>query len=537
VSGGHIVSDGSIRAPRGVHRAPYPNPETGAEKLGAGADKISASVWRGTEYETPAVEMSDPPLPSPREPIQNTSWHAREVDLARVLQPGYWRELCPSLHVCDEAFQASVRPMVGAALEEVADDARERILRDGYTKIPAACLPWKSVAHRELALACVQLIRHGWNPSFLLMYDEAWSIAHELSDVVLRATGNRLNFDALCWHVDPYDDLGDDEHTAFSPHRDRQPDDSPATFRPDGTAMYATAWVALTDATPENSCLYVIPRPRDPGYFEGDDDDPCNADADPLRLCLPHKEAYQHITAVPAEKGSAVLFTHRVIHWGSRGTPRSAGLGPRTPPRVCVSFGFADDAYEPAYVDRARNLPFPPLCNRAALVSAQMIAYHERFRSSARMLRLFHDAVTHPGVDGALEREYRKKVMYEYVQAAAAAGKKGTRGKGSSTRGGNNSLVGNGRKTREAEAEEGAEEDDDDDDDAEVEDDTDDDDADDDAMDRAMDAMLDAKMNEDGDDFHDDFDDLEDGVLEDEDGFSLLEPTPRLHAGKKKRRR
>ena len=71
-----------------------------------------------------------------------------------MLQPGYWRELCPSLHVCDEAFQASVRPMVGAALEEVADDARERILRDGYTKIPAACLPWKSVAHRELALAC-----------------------------------------------------------------------------------------------------------------------------------------------------------------------------------------------------------------------------------------------------------------------------------------------------------------------------------------------------------------------------------------------
>ena len=120
--------------------------------------------------------MSDPPLPSPREPIQDTSWHAREVDLARVLQPGYWRELCPSLHVCDEAFQASVRPMVGAALEEVADDARERILRDGYTKIPAACLPWKSVAHRELALACVQLMRHGWNPSFLLMYDEAWSI-------------------------------------------------------------------------------------------------------------------------------------------------------------------------------------------------------------------------------------------------------------------------------------------------------------------------------------------------------------------------
>jgi hypothetical protein len=46
----------------------------------------------------------------------------------------------------------------------------------------------------------------------------------------------------------------------FSPHRDRQPDDAPATFRADGSAMYATMWVPLTRATPENSCLYVIPR-------------------------------------------------------------------------------------------------------------------------------------------------------------------------------------------------------------------------------------------------------------------------------------
>ncbi len=471
--------------------------------------------------------MSDRPFPSPREPPEDPSLHVREVDLATMLQPQYWREICPSLHVCDEAFQGSVRPMRGAELEDVAADARERILRDGYTKIPAASLPWKTIAHRELALACVRLMRHGWNPSFLLMYDEAWAVAHELSEVVLNATGNRLNFDALCWHVDPYDDLGDDEHTAFSPHRDRQPDDSPSTFRADGSAMYTTAWVALTDASPENSCLYVIPRRQDPGYYEGDDDDPTNADADPLRLCLPHKEAYQHITAVPAETGSAVVFTHRVIHWGSRGTPRSVekdGVRRPTPPRVCVSFGFADDAYEPAYVDRTRNIPFPPVNSRAALVSAQMIAYHERFRSNARTLRLFHEAVTHHGVDGVLERGYRKKVMYEYVQAAAAAVGKGKGGKG--------------RKKREDGGEEEDESEDDDEDQDDVDGDEDqDDDNDDGAMDRAMDAMLDAKMHEDGDDFHDDFDDLEDGVLEDEDGSSLLEPASRANGGKKKRRR
>lgn len=58
-----------------------------------------------------------------------------------------------------------------------------------------------------------------------------------------------------CRYVDP--NRGD---VGFSPHRDRQPDDSAATFRPDGTAMYTTLWLPLTDATPENSCLYVIPR-------------------------------------------------------------------------------------------------------------------------------------------------------------------------------------------------------------------------------------------------------------------------------------
>lgn len=59
-------------------------------------------------------------------------------------------------------------------------------------------------------------------------------------------------------------------HAGFSPHRDRQPPDAAATFRPDGSAMYSTCWVALTDAVPDNSCLYVLPRHADPGYVDGD---------------------------------------------------------------------------------------------------------------------------------------------------------------------------------------------------------------------------------------------------------------------------
>ena len=87
-----------------------------------------------------------------------------------------------------------------------------------------------------------------------------------------------------------------------------------------GQAKYVTLWLALTDATPENSCLYVIPRRYDPGYMDGDDDDE-NDDADdnetkdgegvgavpdPMRRALTTKESYQNIRALPRLAGPAV---------------------------------------------------------------------------------------------------------------------------------------------------------------------------------------------------------------------------------------
>ena len=35
------------------------------------------------------------------------------------------------------------------------------------------------------------------------------------------------------------------------------------------------------------------------------------------------EDAWQHVRAVPCSPGSAVLFSHRVVHWGSRGRPGS----------------------------------------------------------------------------------------------------------------------------------------------------------------------------------------------------------------------
>ena len=47
--------------------------------------------------------------------------------------------------------------------------------------------------------------------------------------------------DMLAWYID-----ASKGNVGFSPHRDRQPDDSPSTFRPDGKAKYTTIWIPFT---------------------------------------------------------------------------------------------------------------------------------------------------------------------------------------------------------------------------------------------------------------------------------------------------
>ena len=59
-------------------------------------------------------------------------------------------------------------------------------------------------------------------------------------------------------------------HVFTGPHRDK-PLAGDESFRASGAPMFATAWLALNEATTENSCLYFIPANLDPGYHEPND--------------------------------------------------------------------------------------------------------------------------------------------------------------------------------------------------------------------------------------------------------------------------
>ena len=120
-----------------------------------------------------------------------------------------------------------------------------------------------------------------------------------------------------------------------------------------------------------------------------------------------------------------------------------------------------------------------------------------------------------------MDPAYRKKVVFEFTRAAAAG-----RGKGMPPGSGrDNSLVGGGRKRKEAERDDPSED--------TFEDEGGHDDA---AMVRALEAMIDAKMGGDGDDFRDDFDDADEGVdAEEATGLAARGGTPRK--GEKRRKR
>jgi len=201
--------------------------------------------------------------------------------------------------------------------------------------------------------------------------------------------------------------------------------------------------------------------------------------------------AVQSIRACALPAGAAVLFSHRVMHWGSRGHPRC------TTPRFSLSFGCADPSFERPYLKAAAShLPFPRPAVRAALAAAQLINYHERFAFGAPLLSLF----------GRVFRAHRSEFTAEYAHktaaelksaaedraraaaasAVAVAGGVGGGGVGGGGGGGGGGGVGVGEYDNEEE----------------------DDDEEDDAMDDALDAMLEAQMEAEGNLF-DDFAELQ----------------------------
>jgi ectoine hydroxylase-related dioxygenase (phytanoyl-CoA dioxygenase family) len=119
--------------------------------------------------------------------------------------------------------------------------------------------------------------------------------------------------------------------TAFAPHKDWVGGDS--SVMAGGVPSVLVGWVALTDATADDSCMYVVPGDADRGYRTED------------RVVRIENFRMQDVRAVPAVAGQVLLFSTHISHWGSRSSRWA------THPRISISMFFQRGDVPPRLAD------------------------------------------------------------------------------------------------------------------------------------------------------------------------------------------
>ena len=437
------------------------------------------------------------------------SLHVSKQTADDLLNPEYWQELCPWLHVNSTYTQpshdvwsylhtssssssshsttSSTSPSTISTLSSIELQALEHLKYYGYIKLDhneettyhtlssysAACTStstlfpspsWPTGLLERIARGILRLIEAGHTASFILVYDEVWFVQESIKLLLSKISGGNVPLGD--WYIfcinpplsiiqsehnnnddDENDSENDEEeeitisngtaagkYKSWPPHRDRPMNNTKAiaaSFRniediyPDqisniqtssssytdnpllNTPKYTTVWIPLTEASPQTSCLYVIPRPLDPGYMEGDKE----AD-NPLSAAIQHSTDFQKIIALPATPGSIVAFSHRLLHWGSKPLESMPGTPPPAP-RIALSLAFSDPSFEEPYIlnnwkdyiHEERNeqerqtlkhwaSEFPPHKIRLGLIAAQSLTYDHQVPLTRRQAkiasRLFH---------------------------------------------------------------------------------------------------------------------------------------------------
>lgn len=302
-----------------------------------------------------------------------------EQSQASLEDSAFWLALCPFLSLACTAPEQVERDAQLASLSAAGPPVEgsssipylgSQLNERGYFRLAAGeggYMPAMGTLSERLALGARRLVAHGFNASFLMMYDEAWMVGGYITSFLEPSSGNAPIGD---WYVFHVDDRVPGGYFPGPPHRDR-PSAGPASFRHSAKGdapMYCSVWFALTAATPDNSCLYVLPRGDDPGY-EGP------GDTHPGVGCL------RDIVAQPLVPGGMLAFSHRCYHWGSKPQPvlpsgpaASGALPPEGAPRTALTLAFADPGFEAPYFD-ASHLPFPVQDLRLGLVMGQLTQY------------------------------------------------------------------------------------------------------------------------------------------------------------------
>lgn len=124
------------------------------------------------------------------------------------------------------------------------------------------------------------------------------------------------------------------------------------SLNPDGSPKALTVWMPLTEATPLNGCMYMLPANRDPVYGTHDDKN--------------WKVDFPSIRALPGRPGDWFCWNQAVLHWGAQTSPFGGA------PRMSMALEF----------QRADT----PAFNEPLIPTLAVLAFTDRLRLCAKQI-------------------------------------------------------------------------------------------------------------------------------------------------------
>ena len=271
-----------------------------------------------------------------------------DIQVTNALDPKYWQSLNSRMNICGTEIHDSQE---NVDLDpSVVEHPLQMLSTLGYFQTP----PIARNLSIEKMKNCLQVTQSSnWHPVFVFIYDEFWSAFRGPAMVRFLTGALGKNYGQLpyLWgHSVPADSKG------WRPHVD-----GPSSM------SKLTVWLALSDSTLENGCMYVIPRNAETEKISDEFATLKTIDrGDAWKL-------FQNVRALPAPAGSYLGWRPDLIHWGSKSAPLAST-------RLSISVEFAVRSSDPL-VDKGKlmdpnpSAPLPSFSTRLRLIADAIKSY------------------------------------------------------------------------------------------------------------------------------------------------------------------
>ena len=192
------------------------------------------------------------------------------------------------------------------------------------------------------------IVNYKLPPVFAFVYDEFWYIQFQLRMLLEKFLDKNYKQlpDFWAWHVSS-------GQSGWAPHRDKV---EGSLFK-NNIPKSLTVWIPLSKASPNNSCMYMLPANKDKFYNKP-------------KLNKNFPGVLSDIRALPAEAGDVLMWTQEVYHWGS-----SSGEESLNEPRISIAFEFQRSDVAPFNTLLLEPNLLPTFNDRLALISMQILQY------------------------------------------------------------------------------------------------------------------------------------------------------------------